>query len=385
MDEDLSYDDELAPVSEAPAKLSSTTVKPSIIILHGDDTFAIQKFIATLEAKLGDPAIAGLNISRFDGRQASDEDIRSAACSMPFLAERRLVVVTDPLARFTTRGFQEGILEEGIGSTRLNAGQRAAREKFQGLLGEIPVTTALVLVIEDAWIRRKGEWQWEVLTPTHWLSHWVEQAGKRARIREFRLPPIEDMPGWIRRQAENLHGQFSPLAARALADHMGQDTRSAVQEITKLLTYVDFERPVEEDDVALLTAQTNQASVFTLVDAIGERNGHLALQTLHLLEEENEPAELFGMIVRQFRLLLQSREVLDEGGGIETIAEEVKERSGGKIHPYVAQKLAGQAQHYTMAGLELIYHRLLENDVAMKTSQAPAEVALDVLIAELAS
>ena len=359
--------------------------KPSVYILHGDDAFAIHKFIAAMEAKLGDPAMADLNTTRLDGRQSSLDDLRGVAFAMPFLAERRLVVVTDPLVRFSSKGMRESSPEEASINNQLSAAARAAREKFLALLDAVPPTTALVLVIEDARVRRRGEWQWEVLPPTHWLQRWASQAGKRAWVQECGLPTIEEMPGWVRKQAEALHGQFSPQAARALAEHIGPDTEMAAQEIIKLLTYVDYKRPVEEDDVALLTAQTNQASVFTLVDAMGERNGHLALQTLHLLMEENDAAELFGMIVRQFRLLLQAREVLDEGGGVDTIAREVKDKAGSPLHPFVAQKLAGQAQQLSLAGLEDIYHRLLGIDMAMKTSQMPADVAFDTFIAELAS
>ena len=357
--------------------------KPSIIILHGDDTFAGHKFIASLEAKLGDPAMADLNTVRLDGRQVGEDEIRSAAFAMPFLTERRLVVLTNPLARYSGKGGRDENLEETAGQSSSSA--RAGREKFLALLASVPPTTALVLVIDDSRVRRRGEWQWEVLTPTHWLTRWANQAGKQVWIKECSLPSVEEMPGWVRKRAEGMKGQFTPQAARALADHVGTDTQLASQEVAKLLTYVDYRRPVEEDDVALLTAQTNQASVFTLVDAMGERNCQLALQTLHLLMEENDPIELFGMMVRQFRLLLQAREVLDEGSGVETISSEVKERSGASLHPYVAQKLASQAQRFSLPALEAIYRRLLEIDVALKTSQTSPEVAFDTFIVELAA
>jgi DNA polymerase-3 subunit delta len=381
MDEDPFLDFDQEEITSTPAKKSPAGAKPSVIILHGDDAFAIQKEISNLESRLGDASIIDLNMSRLDGRQASVDEIRSAACAMPFLADRRLVVVSDALVRFEKKGRQEEPSEESTGSSRLNAAQRKAREQFLGLLDEIPPSTALVLTIDDQRVKR----QWHILSPGHWLRRWAEQAGERAWVKEFRLPSAANMPGWIRLEATALEGQFTPQAARALADHVGTDTRAASQEIAKLLTYVDFKRPVEEDDVALLTAQTTLPSIFSLVDAMGERNGRLALQILHALEEENEPSELFGMIVRQFRLLLQVREILDVGGGIETIAQEAKASSRARLHPYEAQKLSIQAQRFSIGGLEAIYHRLLEIDLAMKTSQMPAEVAFDTFIAELAA
>jgi DNA polymerase III delta subunit len=50
----------------------------------------------------------------------------------------------------------------------------------------------------------------------------------------------------------------------------------------------------------------------------------------------------------------------------------------------VADKLASQARRFNMDQLEAIYHRLLEMDEAMKSSQMPSDLVLDTFIAELA-
>jgi DNA polymerase-3 subunit delta len=350
-------------------------IKPLVYLLHGDDEHAIHKFVAALAAKMGDASIADLNTNRLDGRQCSEEDIHSAAFSMPFLAERRLVIVANPLARLTPR--KGGDSDEETESVSAGKGLKLAREHFIAMLDGLPTTTALVLVIVDSRVRRRGEWDWEILNPNHWLAKWAQQAGPKAMLRPFPLPTPDEMPGWVRKQAESQGGSFSPLAARALADLAGTDTELASQEIIKLLTYVDYKRSVEEDDVLLLTAQTSQANIFNMVDAIGERNSRRALALLHHLLEQTETPELFGMIVRQFRLLLQTREILDEGGNETQVTAELK------LNPYVTPKLCKQARSFTLPGLEDIYRRLLAMDEAIKTSQIPADVAFDTLIAEI--
>ena len=50
-----------------------------------------------------------------------------------------------------------------------------------------------------------------------------------------------------------------------------------------------------------------------MVDAIGNRNGREALLRLHRLLEDEDPHPVFGMIVRQFRLIIQARECLEHG------------------------------------------------------------------------
>lgn len=330
----------------------SQAIKPTVYIVHGDDPLSIKRFIDSMVEKMGDPSIADLNITRLDGRNSSEDDLRSSANAMPFMAERRLVIVTHPLARLTTD---------------------AARKRYRAMLDSLPDTTALVLVIEDSMERGK----WKSLIETHWLRKWATQAGERAFLKECRLPPVNRMADWIREEARREGGQFTPEAAAALVTHVANDTQLASQEIRKLLTYVDCKRPVEVEDIEELTAQGGQADVFVMVDAMASGSAKSALGLLHRLLEEQEPLTLFGMIVRQFRLLVQTRELLDEGLG-SNVARDLH------LPSFVADKLAAQARRFTMPQLENIYRRLLDMDEMMKTGQIPADLALDTFIAELA-
>lgn len=333
------------------------TEKPVVIILRGDDRQGIQEVLRDLEARLGDPSIASLNLTRLDGRSASEEDLRTASLAIPFLSDRRLVVLTNPLAR----------------------GQNAqSRTRFIKLMDELPETTALVLVVEDHEKFRRGETDWETMNSGHWLVQWVGKSRGRGLIRDLALPRLEGMPAWIRRQAESLHGQFAPAAAAALAAHTGNDTLLARQEIEKLLEYVNYQRPVEAGDVEELVAPGGQVDVFSLVDAMADGDAARALRSLTKLLEEQDAFSLFGMVTRQFRLLLQTREVLDEGGNAGLVASELHQP------PFVAQKLARQAGRFSLGGLESIHHKLLEMDEAAKTGGMPLDLALQTFVASLA-
>jgi DNA polymerase-3 subunit delta len=346
--------------------------KPVVYIFHGDDEYAIDQHIAAMAAKLGDPSMVDLNLIHLDGRTCSDDDLRSAALAMPFLAERRLVVVSRPLARLGTHRGDDVPPPK----SPPKAG-RSTRERFIALLDSLPDTTALVLVVEDAQQWRRGSYDWDILSEGHWLVKWARQAGERALLKSFSQPAKGEMPAWVRRQAEAQDGQFTPAAAAALAEYLGNDTRLAAQEITKILTYVNFSRPVEVDDVMQLTAQTSQVDMWGMVDALGERNGRKALKLLHDLLENNEPLELYGNIIRQFRLLLLVRELLDGRAGENEVISQLD------LRPFVARKLIQQAGRFNLPDLEVIYHRLLEMDLAMKTSQMAADVVLDTFIASL--
>jgi len=83
------------------------------------------------------------------------------------------------------------------------------------------------------------------------------------------------------------------------------------------------------------------------------------------------------MIYRQFRLLVQAREILDEGGDSRQIQQELH------VLPFIADKLTSQAQRFSMAQLLAIYTRLLAIDEAIKTGGMPGDIAFDLFIAEL--
>jgi DNA polymerase-3 subunit delta len=325
---------------------------PIVYVLHGDDEFAIADFVSGMEAKLGDPAAASMNITCLEGHATSIDALVSNTHAMPFLTNRRLVVLTDPLGRMNSP---------------------ASRDKFKSTLETIPPTTALALVIHrplvDPRDKRKGI--------QHWLQVWAASQEGRVYIREFSLPQGSQMVHWIQNKAVDLGGTFSSQAAAQLAEYVLGDPRLAAQEIEKLLAYVNYKRPVDPDDVGRLTPYAGEGNVFEMVDALGNRNGPLALRMLHRLLEEDEPLRLFGMIVRQFRLLLLTRELLDVGNREAEIAKQLK------TFPFVARKLIGQVRHFSLTSLEEIYHKLLEVDAAIKTGQVSSEVVLDTLITSL--
>jgi DNA polymerase-3 subunit delta len=271
---------------------------------------------------------------------------------MPFLAERRMVVLNDPLG--------------GMKSP-------AIRDKFKSILEKIPVTTALILMIFQPLVderdKRKGV--------QHWLQKWAADQGNRVYFREFMLPRGPQMARWIQNKAKELGGEFSPQAAGLLASYVNDDPRLATQEIEKLLAYANFNRPVDPDDVENLTPFNGESNVFEMVDALGHRNGQQALKLLHNLMEENDPLRLYGMIIRQFRLLLLTRELLDAGQREAEIARELK------THPFVVGKLMGQVGNFSIKELDDIYHKLLGVDESIKTSQIEADVALDILVTAL--
>jgi DNA polymerase-3 subunit delta len=331
-------------------------------ILHGDNELERSEQIADFKRKIGDEAVRDLNVTVLDGRKVTLSELQHAADAMPFLADKRLVVVEGLLTRLTAR---RGKADEGE-----EAPSGAAKDYLAGLLAYLPRLSEFTrLVFVEA----------QPLKETHPVVKLaLRQTGKT--VLEFKQPAANDLPRWITSRARGHGGVIEPRAAGLLSQLIGGDLRRLDQELIKLITYVDAQRAITEKDVAQLVADAGQSSVFDMVDALGKRDSRTAARELHrLLDRGENPLGLLAMIVRQFRLLILAKERQGRGASPDQLAKDLN------VHPFVARKIGEQARSFRdLEQLELIYRRLLDIEVEIKTGQTPDVLALDLLVAGLA-
>jgi DNA polymerase-3 subunit delta len=319
---------------------------PNLYFFFGNDEFAITRKLKEFESDFTDPTSADMNTARLDARSMDENDLNNAVNAMPFLAKRRLVLLASPSSKYNNP---------------------SARKKFLEFIEKSPETTRVVMYesIEPRDVEK------------HWLGKWAEKNNKLIQTKAFMLPRLKEMAGWIVNETKNQGGQIDPRAAEMLKDMVGVDTRQAGMEISKLLAYVNWTRQIKVEDVEAVCIVTSQQSVFDFVDALANGNGKSAQHLLHRLLETEDEFSLWGMVVRQFRLLIQAREILDGRGNQNDVA-----RALG-VHPFVAEKTTQQAARFSIESLENIYHRLLTIDEGVKTSQVTLDLALDTLVVEL--
>ena len=327
--------------------------KPRVYIFHGDDEFTIAQTLESLKSNLEGSDAAIMDFVQLDGGDNTVGELQTAVLTLPFFAQRRMVVYQHPLAEMTSED---------------------SRQKLQEILEKIPATTALVLVVDFVLTPRQKSEKGDF----HWLEKWAHDHPEEAFIRCFPVEKGGALVHWIQERARALGGEFEIEACKLLAEYVGDDKRMAENEIHKLLAYVNYSRRVEREDVAYLTPYAGEMSVFGMVDALGNRNGKEASKRLHQLLDQYDAEYIFYMVVRQFRLLIQAKEILESGGNTQNITKMLH------IHAFVAGKLAYQSRQFTQQALEEVYHKLVDIDEAIKTSQIETRLALDTLIASLA-
>lgn len=312
-------------------------------LFHGTDTYSRDEYVANLLSKQGDPDMVSLNTTRLD-KQATFPELQQACDAMPFLAPVRVILVQDLFASVPDKAFME---------------------KLEAYLPQLPPTTRLIFL------------ESQPLPDNHRVIRLAAKE-KSGHVKRFDRLEGSDLDRWVREHVESAGGRIAPPAAHLLATNVGNDLLALSNEIEKLVLYKGSEATIEPGDVVLLSPYAAEATIFELVDALGGRQGaQVARLFQDKLNEGIDPFYLFSMIIRQYRLLLQTKSLLADGHNPGSIAAELK------LRPFIVEKLARQARSYTMPQLEQIYRRLLEIDVAAKTGQADLVTSLHLFVAGL--
>ena len=311
-------------------------------IFHGDDTHSQKETLAKLQSKMGDPGMLDLNTTRFD-KPPSMSELLNACNVMPFLAKVRLIIVQDLFTSKPDKTFEKELL---------------------AYLPTMPETTRLFF-LESKSVRSN-----------HAILKLAE-SDENGYAKQFSKPEGAALERWVRQQVSEKNGRIAHQAAHMLAANVGNDLQILDNEIEKLLLYKG-EEEITAKDVELLSPYAAEANIFDLVDAIGNRNSkHASLLLQKKFTEGADPFYLFSMFIRQFRLLLQVKELVESGLRPPGISKALK------MHSFVAGKLYQQCQGFSLSQLEQIYRHLLEIDVGVKTGRNEMVTALNLLVAGL--
>lgn len=312
-------------------------------VLHGNNALAQTEALDSIIARTGLPA----DFREFNTETLSfpytAAELHQACSTVPFMGGARIVIARQGLSK------DKGSLVE----------------ELVAYLPDLPPSTHLIFI------------EAQKLKAKHAVLKLAQKLD--ARVQLFELPSARDLPAWIRQRVHHHKGDIEPGAAATLAQNIGPNLQLLDEEIKKLLLYCGERKTITLQDVQVMVPYIQSADViFNLVDAIGQRNPRSAAHYLHrLLDVGEHPLGIFGMIVRQFRLLIQIQWLCDQRYVDAEIASRLK------VHPYVAKKVSGQVRHFTADQLRTAYHLLLESDLAIKRGALPADTALDLLVAQL--
>ena len=331
-----------------------------LYILFGQDNYSLRLSLEKIKRGIGDQALLAANITTIDGQEVALGQLRAACEAMPFLAEKRLVIINGLLERFEPRG-RPGRQKRAMRKSNQRSDYKSFGDYINNI-GNIPDSTILVLV------------DGKVVSNNPLLR----ELSAKAEVRSFPSLRGAKLRQWIQGHVTKEGGIISPGAIDLLVGYVGGDLWIMASEIEKLLIFTSGRR-IEEEDVKAVVSYAQQASVFAMVDAILELKVGTAERLLQqLLASGTAPAYLLVLLSRQVRLIVRATELRNQGRP----EAEIQSRLG-LASEFVLRKTLGQANRYSLEQLKQVYRKLLEADLDIKLGRYGGELTLNILIAKL--
>lgn len=322
-----------------------------IITLSGDDNQRLSARLRALIEQHAPGELAAFNLLQLDGTDLTLPDLRAACDALPFLGEKRVVVVRGLLSRLADKDGEDGGAKSGTA---------AFVKELKAYLPEAPDSTVLIFVER----RKLGSSS---------LANALKSAGASE---EFGLPSGDELVGYIEERVRAGGASIDRAAAALLAAGVADDPRRLEPELEKLLAYkAGAGAPITSRDVQELVDLPIEVAVWDLTDSIYAHDAPGALKALRVLIERGQPPQqVMGAIASQVRNLVAA----DEHRGAS--ADRLTAATGMK--PFVARKSLAALRSFRPGEPGRILSALVDLDLRTKTGKAELNSALELLVVE---
>ena len=158
-------------------------------------------------------------------------------------------------------------------------------------------------------------------------------------VHEFTAPKPREIPRMLVADAQQLGFRLEPAAAKMLVDRMGANPVRLRHELERLALWAGEGGEVSAADLAAMVTDTSEAAVWSLSDALLERDAPAALRIGERLiaQGENVTGLIYGLASR----LRAARAAADQlAAGVPPKQVE----SSLKMHPYAAKQLVARVR-----------------------------------------
>lgn len=304
-----------------------------IYLLYGEEAFLKNSYKNRLkEAIIGDDT---MNFARFEGKGLDVDELIRLADTMPFFAERRLILVEDS-------GFF-----------------KSASDALVQYLPSMPDTTILLFVETEVDKRNR-------------LYKKVKDMGYAAELNRQDSAQLARWAGGILTREQK---RITKHTMELFLSMAGDDMENIRMELEKLISYTLGREVITDEDVlAVCTVQVTNR-IFEMVSAIVNRQPRKAMDLYEdLLTLKEPPMRILFLIARQFNQLLQVKDLMGKGMDKGTIASKLK------MQPFVVGKTMPQARQFGREQILSYVEFCVETEEAVKSGRLQDRLAVELLI-----
>lgn len=305
----------------------------SVYLLYGEEEYLKKQYRDRLKN-----AIAGddtMNYSYYDSDNASVKDIIDVCETLPFFAQKRLVIMENT-------GFL-----------------KSSNDELADYIKHIPDYLVVVMVEKDVDKRNK-------------VYKAVDSVGY---ICEMKPQTTATLEKWIAGLLAKDNLKISREACDLILDKTGAGMDYIRQETEKLVSYCQGRDVVTVEDVEKVCATQTTSHIFDMISAIANKKQQQALDLYYdLLELKEPPMIILYLIVRQFNGILQVKDLMSRGISGKEIASKIG------AAPFVVGKYQAQAKYFEMNTLLDALNECAKTEEAVKQGRLNDRLGVELII-----
>ena len=306
----------------------------SVYLLYGEEAYLKRQYKEKLKSALI-PEGDTMNFSAFAGKDIRPGEIIDLAETMPFFADRRLILIEN-----------SGVFKN------------ACEELAEYMKGISP--SACFVFVEDEVDKR---------------SRMFKNVKAAGRVVEFARQNEKVLTQWILGRLKREGKNITQSVMQQFLNAVGTDMEYMDKELEKLLCYCMDKDVIEAADVAAVCVEQTSNKIFDMVHAVAEKDQKKALNLYYdLLALKEPPMRILFLIARQFKILLLVKELSGKGHDNKFIA------SKAGVPEFALRRNQAQAKSFTVGQLKAAVMDCVEMEEAVKTGNLNDRMAVELLI-----
>ena len=305
-----------------------------VYLLFGEEDYLIASYKKRLRQAVIRPEDT-MNYGYFEGAGINVEELVDLAQTMPFLSDKRLLIVENS-------GFF-----------------KTAPDMLAEYLSRIPESTCIVFAEKEVDKRSK-------------MFKAVKENGYAAQLD---TQDTETLKKWILMQVKKEESQITSGAMQLFLQYTGADMKLIENELEKLFSYTLGKKEITVTDVETITSRRIEDHIFDMIEAIAGQQQMRALQYYYdLLSLKVAPMKILVLINRQFNLMFQARLLREKGYDRKSIAD----RLG--LKPFIAGKYVSQSELFSTKRLSLLVEEGCSIEESIKTGRISDKMAVELML-----
>ncbi len=325
-------------MSKVSDDIKNKTFSP-VYLIYGDEAYLRENYMNALKKALVAPDDT-LNFTAFSGKETNPEEVVSLAVTLPFMAEKRVILVQNS-------GFF-----------------KSATDEIADYIESPSEDTVLIFVESEVDKRNRA----------------FRIAKKDGYDVEAAKYDVKKLPDWIALNFKRCGKKVSRETVDLLMERVGNDMTALDMEVKKIASYAGDREIVTNEDVMKMVSRNPAFNVFQMIDAIAEKKLNRAVGIYYdMLSEKESPFGILALMERHFRILMIAKDMSEKKADNADIAK------AAGIAPNIIWKYVNQSKKYSRTRIRSILEACVKADRDIKQGLVADNVSVELLIIKTAA